>query len=256
MLGFCDASGRAYGAVIYIKSGENVALVASKNRVSRLKETLTMPRLELMGALLLAELFAAVKLALKREPSESFLFTDSEIVLSWLKNRSLTFKTFVSHRATKIVKITGREVWRHVRSEENPSDILSRGCSADKFLSSALWWHGPEWAKSSVEDFPKGELNGKIELNQAFIEEIEETIICASVVIDGELEKLTRKISNWQKLIRIVAYCERCIFRTTSEFLHIAELHRAERVFQICTAHETDDHGIVDRLPFLDGRRD
>ena len=57
--GFCDASISAYGACIYLRStseiGVRVHLMCSKSRVAPLK-VLTVPKLELSGALLLSEL--------------------------------------------------------------------------------------------------------------------------------------------------------------------------------------------------------
>ena len=56
--GFSDASERAYAAVVYIRSTYSdgqveVRLVASKSRVAPIKRQ-TIPRLELLGALILA----------------------------------------------------------------------------------------------------------------------------------------------------------------------------------------------------------
>ena len=58
--GFSDASERAYAAVVYIRSTYSdgqaeVRLVASKSRVTPIKRQ-TIPRLELLGALILARL--------------------------------------------------------------------------------------------------------------------------------------------------------------------------------------------------------
>jgi len=46
---FADASTKAYGAVVYLNSGDNVCMAMSKARVVPLKAT-TLPRLELMAA--------------------------------------------------------------------------------------------------------------------------------------------------------------------------------------------------------------
>ena len=58
--GFCDASLQAYAAVLYMRSvypdgSVKVEIIASKTRVA-LSKTLTIPRLELLGAVLLARL--------------------------------------------------------------------------------------------------------------------------------------------------------------------------------------------------------
>lgn len=62
--GFCDASEKAYVAVVYIryKNDENehkVSLIMAKSRVAPVKK-LKIPKLELMGALLLAKLVKKV----------------------------------------------------------------------------------------------------------------------------------------------------------------------------------------------------
>ena len=66
--GFCDASQKAYGACIYLrsiqKSGKITSfLIASKSRVSPIKAQ-TIPRLELMVAVVLSELVNSVQIEL------------------------------------------------------------------------------------------------------------------------------------------------------------------------------------------------
>ncbi|XP_073831785.1 uncharacterized protein [Musca autumnalis] len=71
--GFCDASLAAYGACVYVRSemgGEiKVTLICSKSRVAPLK-VLTVPKLELSAALLLAELWSSSYLTLLQERSK------------------------------------------------------------------------------------------------------------------------------------------------------------------------------------------
>ncbi|GFW98843.1 uncharacterized protein TNCV_2838041 [Trichonephila clavipes] len=90
--GFCDASTKAYAAVVYLKSKQEIHLVSAKTQVAPIKQ-LTIPRLELCGALLLAELISVIQKALRTKPAECFLWTDSTIVLSWLMKPPLK-KTF------------------------------------------------------------------------------------------------------------------------------------------------------------------
>ncbi|XP_070516626.1 uncharacterized protein [Cardiocondyla obscurior] len=87
--GFCDASNVAYGACLYARSvGKNgeitSKLICSKSRVAPIKPV-TIPRLELCGALLLARLFSEVAKAIDLEFNKIIFWSDSTIVLHWLK---------------------------------------------------------------------------------------------------------------------------------------------------------------------------
>ncbi|GFU28925.1 uncharacterized protein TNCV_470571 [Trichonephila clavipes] len=71
MHGFADASERCYGAAVYcksknLKSETLVRLITSKSRVAPIK-SLTIPRLELCAAVLLAKLVKRVVAALQLE---------------------------------------------------------------------------------------------------------------------------------------------------------------------------------------------
>ncbi|GFW92516.1 integrase_H2C2 domain-containing protein [Trichonephila clavipes] len=127
---FSDASEKAYGSSIYLKSisalGEvQVCLVTSKNRVSALKQ-ISIPRLELCGAVLAAKLLKKVKKALNLQITAVNFCSDSTIVISWIHRESRELKTFVANRVSKIHQLSSRDQWHHIASEQNPSDVLSR----------------------------------------------------------------------------------------------------------------------------------
>lgn len=228
LIGMCDASGRAYGAAIYVKYGKTVRLIASKSRVSPIKVELTLPKLELMGALLLAELFLAVLSTLNKKPTQSFMFTDSEIVLGWLRNPALMYKAFVGHRVRKIVEATGRDMWRHVRSEENAADILSRGCSAEKFLRDRMWFNGPEWAAKDISEFPNQDVSS-VHVNHVFLAEVEDEILCFNIAVEAEMLSILDRESSWPSLLRVIAFCLRLHYPQSTTYLRIPELERAEK---------------------------
>ncbi|XP_031348314.1 uncharacterized protein LOC116174518 [Photinus pyralis] len=147
LYGFCDASQKAYGACIYIKSISNNQLVTShlmcsKSRIAPVK-TITIPRLELCAALLLARLLNKVTQAINIVFSQISLYTDSTIVLAWLKTEPSKLKTFVANRVTKIQDSTSNAVWKHVPTKENPADIISRGALPSELAELHMWWHGP-----------------------------------------------------------------------------------------------------------------
>lgn len=84
-----------------------------------------------------------------------YLWCDSTIALQWM-NKSLTdLKLFVSNRVKRIRENTNIEHWSHIRTMDNPADMVSRGLFANEIVDSALWWHGPTWLRQSEESWPK-----------------------------------------------------------------------------------------------------
>lgn len=157
--GFCDASEKGYGACLYVRSSgkhnqAQVFLLCSKSRVAPLKQ-LTIPKLELCGAQVLAQLYEKLKQTKNFTIKMVTFWTDSEIVLHWLNTSSNLLKTFVSNRVSEIQRITENNQWRHVRSVDNPADALSRGQLPREFLKNKLWLHGPSWLCKSEEFWPK-----------------------------------------------------------------------------------------------------
>ncbi|XP_044314736.1 uncharacterized protein LOC123037552 [Drosophila rhopaloa] len=78
--GFCDASQSAYGAAIFVRvettDGCFTHLLLSKTRVAPVK-SLSIPRLELCGAVLLSELAAAVLSEMPPTQYDTYYWTDS-----------------------------------------------------------------------------------------------------------------------------------------------------------------------------------
>ncbi|GFY04667.1 integrase catalytic domain-containing protein [Trichonephila clavipes] len=145
--GFSDSSEKAYGAALYLRcintSGQiSVRLLCSKSKVAPLK-SITIPRLELCGAVLLSKLLKRTLDAFKVNISQIYLWTDSSIVLAWIKKPLAQLKTFGRNRVSIIQELTERDFWKHGNSENNPADILSRGISPDKIQHCELWWFGP-----------------------------------------------------------------------------------------------------------------
>lgn len=156
--GFSDASQQAYAAVVYFRMGctdgtTQIALVSSKTKVAPIKR-LTIPRLELCGAQLLAHLLQHVRLVLGIPLDGCYAWTDSTIVLHWLKGNPRSFKTYVGNRISNILQLFGPECWRHVRGVVNPADCASRGLFPSEVIEHDLWWEGPAWLKLPPSQWP------------------------------------------------------------------------------------------------------
>ncbi|XP_054718508.1 uncharacterized protein LOC129227912 [Uloborus diversus] len=124
---FSDASQRAYGAVIYLRCADTsgnftTRLLCSKSRICPLK-MLTIPRLELCGALLLARLVNKISLILELPISKTFCWTDSSIVLWWINTPVTNLKTYVANRVAEIVTLTGNCSWRKEERSQSLDDL-------------------------------------------------------------------------------------------------------------------------------------
>ena len=87
--GFCDTSVEPYAAVLYVRTvysdnSVSVSMLASKTRVCPLKAQ-TIPRLELLAAVILSRLFTTIRDYLSL-PVDTFLWTNLMIVLCWLQS--------------------------------------------------------------------------------------------------------------------------------------------------------------------------
>ncbi|XP_076659879.1 uncharacterized protein LOC143363163 [Halictus rubicundus] len=139
--GFADASSTAYAAAVYIRSvlqdgRVEIELLIAKSRVAPVK-TISVPRLELSAALLLASLVAFVRSSLRYEQCETHCWTDSSIVLTWLSQSPAKWKTFVANRVAKIQASLPDVLWHHVPTQDNPADCASRAWS--QFPTRSSW---------------------------------------------------------------------------------------------------------------------
>ncbi|XP_070142300.1 uncharacterized protein [Drosophila kikkawai] len=207
--GFCDASQKAYGAAIYVRvevgSTVEVTLLTARTRVAPVK-TLSLPRLELCGALLLSEMAAAILPKMPGPPSALHCWTDSTIVLAWLRKPACHWTTFVANRVTKITQFTEVEKWAHVRSERNPADLASRGVALQDLADSQLWWHEPAWLRRPRSEWPmQGDVSPVTDLEKRAVK-----VHVAKVPPEDILERF----STLDKALRVLAYVHRFIQRS------------------------------------------
>ncbi len=204
--GFSDASKLAYGAAIYLRqvhaNGSTViTLVTAKARVLPLKE-MTIPRAELLAAHLLAKMVIHVSSLLSIEPSQTFAWTDSAIVLHWLNTPPHRLQTFVSNRVSDIIGRLPPSHWRHVRTKENPADLLSRGMPATELINTKLWWEGPPWLTLPPVKWPP--------ILKIPLKNLPETKPTCLSIVSPTPEFVTR-FSSFFKLSRIVAWIYRFV---------------------------------------------
>ncbi len=157
---FTDASEKACAAAVFVRSisGEQVCsyLLVTKTRVAPVK-TVSFPRLELCGAHLGIKLLSAELKALqstKWNAIEVPGWTESTIVLQWLRAIARTWTTFVTNRVSEIQAKLPRAKWKPVRYRDNPADLDSRGIDVEELIKSQLWWNGPTFLQQREDSWP------------------------------------------------------------------------------------------------------
>ncbi|XP_018393048.1 PREDICTED: uncharacterized protein LOC108772091 [Cyphomyrmex costatus] len=231
--GFCDASKTGYGACLYIRSNDRhdniyCRLLCAKSRVAPLK-TVSIPRLELCGALLLARLYREIHDVIELPIDRVVLWSDSTIVLHWVKMQPHLLKTYVSHRVAQIQEMTDAQAWRHVSSNDNPADALSRGQLPNASLNNRTWNSGPPWLSKRENEWPSG---------IAELDEIPERRknTCLNIVVNDC--DILRKYSSYSQMCRIIAWSLR--FRPKNTYrneLCMKEISDAEiRIIKIVQA--------------------
>lgn len=207
--GFCDASEKAYACAIYCKSIDkncqyNMNLVAGKTKLAPLKKPISLPKLELCGAMLLSRLMKKTIESINIQTVKIYGWTDSMVVLGWLNGDPSRWKAFVSNRVVKITENMPPTCWKHVKSEDNPADCASRGLNTSQLLSHPLWWEGPTWLKS--ENLPAH--NNTFQTNE---EEKKTNQIYSTQSSMHLVEELLQKHSSMTRVTRVVSWLQRFI---------------------------------------------
>ncbi|GFX47659.1 uncharacterized protein TNCV_699131 [Trichonephila clavipes] len=185
---------KAYGAAAFLrvkhKDRVSVDLVTSKSRVAPLKG-LSLPRLELMGALLAARLAKEVKKILDQKVRE-------------------------------IQSLTDPNSWFHCSGKDNPADLLTRGISVDALTTNSKWWNGSSFLRQI--DFQTKGLDEAIP-ERVYLTEMrnnsnpkEDISLTLTVTKNNFLENIIDISNNYVKLIRVeVSHAENWLIHSLHE---------------------------------------
>ena len=224
---FVDVSQDAYGAAVFsrivYKSGLiSRRLVVTKTRVAPLATT-SIPRLELMAAVLDLRLTESVSRVLNSSLSEAVFWSDSMNVLWWIRGRSRKFKPFVANRIREIQSFTNPKQWRYVPTNENPADFLTRGMTVSGMAEKVTWWNGPDFLEKEESDWLVNHVDTDVVLEEAEMKKTDQKCSTRSnqqkgnwtlmAVFDEEQSwRISpKRFSSWKRLVRVHAWILRFI---------------------------------------------
>lgn len=218
--GFSDASKKAYGGNIYVRATDDrgcftTVLLTSKSKIAPLTNEPRIPRLELQGAVILSKMLKHTIQVCEFVDVPYYAWTESTIVLHWLRCTPNTLKTFVANRIATIAENTPTSIWAHVKSEDNPADLISRGISAEDLVRSKFWKHGPNWLLKDKAEWPKPKLAVTKDDKEAILKECKPKSVNAMLMctpISFQDWTLIERFSSWQKIVRITAIAMRFIY--------------------------------------------
>lgn len=244
--GFCDASTKAYACVIYcrIKKQQeppSIILVAAKSRLTSPNKNISLPRLELNGALLLAKLMKNVLECLSEHNITIYGWSDSTAVLGWLHGDPGRWKTYVANRVIQTTSIIPSVQWNYVKTNENPADPASRGITARQLKQHPLWWTGPAWLstfdsqpiKSRVIYETDKEIKSHVKQNVITMTQNSDRMqanVSTTSQNNSVVGDVIRSHSNLTRVIRVVAWILRFVYRNYNKptYLTITELRKAQ----------------------------
>uniref|UniRef100_A0A8D9DY12 Integrase catalytic domain-containing protein n=1 Tax=Cacopsylla melanoneura TaxID=428564 RepID=A0A8D9DY12_9HEMI len=271
LIGFADASQlgyacQIYGRVTFPDGNVVVNLICAKSRVAPLKVE-SIPRLELCGVLLLANLMKLIlaSFSLRYKIDSYFCFTDSTVVLCWVHGSPHLWNVFVANRVSKIQQDLDCNNIYHINGTENPADCLSRGEMPAQLVENKMYFHGPEWLLEDVTCWP---FKKYCDVKMVEMPEAKKSVVMVSLEkssFKNPLQELFIKCSSWTKLLRIVIYFLRFIGKITScmlgDNLDVAEKFIVSLVQKESFGSELQGlkksgscSGAIGKLnPFLDG---
>ena len=118
------------------------------------KNEISIPRLELLGAVTAVKMDCMLRKELHMQLRPSVFWTDSLIILHSFINERKRFPSFVSRRLALITKATNVNNWNYVPTSLNPADLLSRGARADIIVKGNVWFTVPEYLTQSPSKWP------------------------------------------------------------------------------------------------------
>ena len=220
---FSDASTEGYGQCSYLRlvnedGRVHCAFVMGKSRVAPLK-SVTIPRLELTAAVCSVRISKQIHRELDYPVDQDFFWTDSKVVLGYINNKSRRFHVFVSNRVQEIQDSTSASQWKHVESQDNPTDEASRGMKARE-LQDSRWLLGPTFLWKKENEWSNSDkVNHSLNV-QPDDPDVKRSVVMATKATETGYPDIAGRIerfSDWFRAKRAVAICIKYVRRLKNQ---------------------------------------
>ena len=211
---FSDGSVLAFGTTAYIRwklcSGKWWSmLVMSKSKIAP-KHRITVPRLELNGAVLGKRLKEFIVGELDLDFANIYHLVDSSTVLGYLHKPDAKLKPFEGIRVSEVQTsgefIDGRlKNWSWVESNDNPADWATKPRTVSELKIGSFWQSGPSFLATDFDRWPV-KLDFKMErLDGELLPKNVHVVCFVSEDLSEVLDRLLQNMSNTKKLFNVVA---------------------------------------------------
>ena len=197
---------QAYSGVVYLRMVDTTGIVHTSLVMAKTIKRISIPRLELCGAQLLAHLLHHCQKVLEFPTEDVFAWMDSTIVLNWIVGNPRRLKTYVGNRVSYIVDLVPPNRWYHVEGSQNPADCASRGLLPSELLTHDLWWNGPSWLKLGIQSWP---IPDSLPPNEPSVEAEE---MCSHLAIVSDPVIPIDRFSSFTRLTRVTAWMKRFLY--------------------------------------------
>ena len=139
--------------------------------------------------------------------------SDCAIVLAWIHSQGRTLKPFVSRRIGEIQDNVQPVQWRHIPTEHNVANNISRGLPVAEL--SDRWENDPKFLFLPKENWPVDDAKPNPKeaekecKNRQMVGAVTTNGITATCIVNSE------KFSSWKRLVRVTAW----ILRTKAKIL-------------------------------------
>ena len=128
------------------------------------------------------------------------MYTDSQVVLGYLRNAERRFEKYVERRVSLILDHTQVQDWKFIRTDKNPADFATRPCTLQQ-LKESVWFSGPPFL---FDEFCKSDILAEpLELKELPGEKRGKLVLRTQVKHAHFLDDVVSRVSSWPRLLGI-----------------------------------------------------